>query len=180
MNYSHTELTSSIIEAAIEVQRALGGGFSKDVFKRALATELGREGIDAEVDSVVPLYYKGDEVGERKVDIWVEGLVYVELDTNAQYRVPELESAMQHLRALRLGAGLLLNFGPCKLDYVRMHMQGCRTDILIGDSIQHLPERKHAFTLNGGSKKNGVMRDHKRADWKHRWVPLWLRGKRLQ
>ncbi len=170
MEYSHAELTSSIIEAAVEVQRELGGGFSKEIFKRALSAELAREGIEAEVDAVVPLFYKGDAVGERRMDLSVEGVVCVEMAVEQDASHPDTDHALKYLRASGMDAGLLLNFGPCKLDYVRLYVLGCRADVLIGSSLHHSPERKKSHGVNGfahGPARSG-------------WLPLWRRRRERQ
>ena len=162
MQYAHAELTSSIIEAAVEVQRELGGGFSKEIFKKALCAELANEGIDAEVDALVPIIYKSEKVGERRLDLSVEGVVCVELEVQPHFKDPDVNHALKHLRATGMDAGLVLNFGPCKLDYVRLYVQGCRSDVLIGSSLHHAPERKNPFSMNGTAHKFS----------KRAWLPI--------
>jgi GxxExxY protein len=44
----HTEVTSKIIEAAIEVHRILGPGFLESVYEEALAHEMDLRGISYE------------------------------------------------------------------------------------------------------------------------------------
>lgn len=165
MKYAHAELTSSIIEAAVEVQRELGGGFSRDIFKCALSAELAREGIEAEVDAVVPLFYKGEAVGERRIDLSVENVVCVELAVESLATQADTDHALKYLRAAGMEAGLLLNFGPCKLDYVRLYVCGCRADVLVGSSLHHTPERKRPFSPNGAGYKIG----------RRAWLPKWRR-----
>ena len=149
----------------MEVQRELGGGFSKDVFKRALSAELAQEGIDAVVDADVPLFYKGDAVGHRLMDLSVEGVVSVELGVQPHFDGPDVDHTLKYLRASGMEAGLLLNFGPCKLDYVRIYVQGCRSEVLIGSSLHHSPERKNPFSKNGHAHKAGP----------RIWLPTWRR-----
>ena len=78
-NYKHSELTSKIIGCAMEVHRHLGNGFQEVIYQRALDIEFRLQGINAQREFVMPLYYKGEDIGSRRVDFFIEEKVMVEI-----------------------------------------------------------------------------------------------------
>ena len=77
--YKHSDLTSKIIGCAIEVHKHLGNGFQEVVYQRALEIEFRLQGINAQREFVMPLSYKGEDIGKRRVDFFVEEKVMVEI-----------------------------------------------------------------------------------------------------
>ena len=82
--YKYSGLTSKIIGCVIEVHRHLGNGFQEVVYQRALALELGLQGIDFKREFEMPLEYKGNSIGSRRVDFFVEGKVMAEIKALTQ------------------------------------------------------------------------------------------------
>ena len=52
------ELTSSVIESAIKVHKALGPGLLESSYKECLAYELNKKGLIVEKEKPVPLIYE--------------------------------------------------------------------------------------------------------------------------
>jgi GxxExxY protein len=73
------EITYKINGAIYEVNRVLGNGFLEKVYERALLAELKTLGLQAESQVPVPVYYKGNMVGDYCADIVVENQVLLEL-----------------------------------------------------------------------------------------------------
>ena len=84
--YPLSDLTGKIIKCAGEVHRLLGAGFPEVIYQRALATEFELRNIPFEQNVERPLYYKGEQIGTRLVDFFVDEKVMVELIV-----VPHLE-----------------------------------------------------------------------------------------
>jgi GxxExxY protein len=72
------ELSFAIIGAAMEVHNHLGPAFLEAVYQNALAYELALRGIPFEEQKVLPVYYKGQLVGEYKADFVVDGKIILE------------------------------------------------------------------------------------------------------
>lgn len=70
--YKYSGLTSRIIGCSIEVHKHLGNGFQEVIYQRALETEFRLQNINAQREFVMPLFYKGEEIGTRRVDFFVE------------------------------------------------------------------------------------------------------------
>lgn len=66
------------------------------------------------------LFYKGEHVGIRRVDFFVEGKIMVELKAVVQLEHVHLAQAINYLEAYGLGIGLLLNFGNTSLQFKRV------------------------------------------------------------
>ena len=80
--YLHSELTGGVIGCAMEVHSALGSGFQEVVYQRSLAAEMLDRGISFSREHEMPIFYKGLQVGTRRVDFLVADVVSVEKSTH--------------------------------------------------------------------------------------------------
>jgi GxxExxY protein len=104
------ELTEKIIGAAIEIHKVLGPGLLESVYESALCYEFSQVGISFERQKALPVMYKGQNLGQFRVDLVVADKVVVELKSVERH--DPLFSA-QILSYMKLGAypvGLLINF----------------------------------------------------------------------
>jgi len=118
--YKYSELTSKIIGCAIEVHKHLGNGFQEIIYQRALEIEFRLQGINAQREFLMPLSYKGEEIGSRRVDFFVEEKIMVEIKAIIQLEDVHLAQAINYLEAYNLEVGLLINFGSKSLDFKRV------------------------------------------------------------
>jgi GxxExxY protein len=72
-------LTEAVIGAAIEVHRTLGPGYQESIYENALCIELRLRGISFVRQAAFPVLYKGELVGDHRVDILVDHTVIIEL-----------------------------------------------------------------------------------------------------
>ncbi|MGB3183775.1 MAG: GxxExxY protein [Cyclobacteriaceae bacterium] len=117
----HKDLTGSIIGAAMEVHGIMGNGFQEVVYQRALAIEFEMRGISYEREKEMPLIYKGNYVGKRRVDFFVEDRIMVELKAVIRMEDVHLAQAMNYVEAYNMEIGLLINFGARSLQFKRVH-----------------------------------------------------------
>ena len=115
--YPEKELTESIIGAAFEVHNVLGPGFLEKIYRNALLKELLVRGHGAEAEVKIPVYYKGESVGDYYADVLVDERVILELKALAGLTGEHEAQLLNYLKATGLKIGLLLNFGTrkCKL-----------------------------------------------------------------
>ncbi|GIV37622.1 MAG: hypothetical protein KatS3mg032_2001 [Cyclobacteriaceae bacterium] len=118
--YPLSELTGKIIGCAMEVHRILGNGFQEVIYQRALAKEMSIQGLEFSREHEMTIFYKGDEIGTRRVDFFVEGKVMVELKAVIQLEDVHLAQAINYLEAYGLEIGLLINFGNTSLQFKRV------------------------------------------------------------
>jgi len=119
-NYKHSELTSKIIGCAMEVHKYLGNGFQEVVYQRALAIEFAIQGLTFQREMEMSLSYKGQYVGTRRVDFFVEDKIMVEIKAVIQLEDVHLAQAINYLEAYNLEIGLLINFGSKSLQFKRV------------------------------------------------------------
>ncbi len=115
--YPLSDLTGKIIKCAIEVQKHLGNGIQEVIYQRALAIEFALQQVPFEREFEMPLYYKGEHIGTRRVDFFVAGKVMVEIKAVIQLEDVHLAEAINYLEAYQMEAGLLINFGSKSLDF---------------------------------------------------------------
>jgi|SRR5579864_1126922 len=118
---NNTELTRSIIGAAIEVHKLLGPGLLESAYEDCLCHELALRRIRFEKQKPIPLVYKGTklECGFR-LDLLVEGRVVVELKSVDGLGPIHEAIVLTYLRLSGHELGLLINFNvPVLKDGVR-------------------------------------------------------------
>jgi GxxExxY protein len=118
--YQNSELTGKIIGCAMEVHRFLGNGFQEVIYQRALAIEMAQQGITFSREHEMDIFYKGEHIGQRRVDFFVEGKIMVELKAVIQLEDVHLAQAINYLEAYGLEIGLLINFGNTSLQFKRV------------------------------------------------------------
>ncbi len=111
------QLTYDIIGCAIKVHNMLGNGFQELIYKRCLAIELRRVGLDFEREKGQNIYYEGLHVGTRRADFIVENKVVVELKAVIDLEDVHLAQAKNYVVAYQFAKGLLINFGAKSLQY---------------------------------------------------------------
>ena len=118
--YKYSELTGKIIGCAMAVHRMLGNGFQEVIYQRALALELNAAGLHYTREFEMPIFYREQQIGTRRVDFLVESVISVELKALINLEKVHLAQAINYLEAYHIGVGLLLNFGSKSLQYKRV------------------------------------------------------------
>jgi GxxExxY protein len=114
-------LTHRIIGCAMQVHRTLGNGFQELIYQRCLAIEFDCEGLSFEREKEMPIFYREVQVGTRRVDFFVEGLVMVELKAIEKLEDVHKSQAINYLEAYGIPDGLLINFGGSSLEFKRIY-----------------------------------------------------------
>ncbi len=118
--YKYSELTGRIIGCAMRVHAALGNGFQEVIYQRALAIELSEEGLSFSREHEMPIYYRKQHIGTRRVDFLVEDVISVELKAVTSLEDVHLAQAINYLEAYELEVGLLINFGAKSMQQKRL------------------------------------------------------------
>jgi GxxExxY protein len=121
MEYKYSEITKLIIRAAMNVHAILGNGFQEVIYQKALAVEFRLMGIDFGKEISIPIYYKNELLGTRRVDFLVEKLISVELKATSVLDNAHLNQGLNYLEAFNLEVGLLINFGAKSLEWKRLY-----------------------------------------------------------
>ncbi|MDB5307644.1 MAG: hypothetical protein JWO38_1846 [Gemmataceae bacterium] len=110
--FPHRELTERIIGVFFEVYNELGFGFLESVYHRALVIALRAAGLEAEPEAKLPVYFRGQPVGEFEADVFVERKVILELKAADEFCPAHEAQLLNYLKASSAEVGLLLDFGP--------------------------------------------------------------------
>jgi GxxExxY protein len=118
--YKYSALTSKIIACGMTVHKALGNGFQEVIYQRALEIEMRMAKISFTREHEMPIFYKTEQIGTRRVDFLVEGIISVELKAITKLDDVHLAQAINYLEAYNLEIGLLINFGEMSLNFKRL------------------------------------------------------------
>ena len=107
------EISRTIIGAAIEVHRTLGGpGLLEGVYESCLCHELMLRGLQVQRQLIVPVNYKGTAVRDSLyIDILVQDKVIVEVKATEKEHPIHQVQLLTYLRLTGRKLGLLVNFG---------------------------------------------------------------------
>ena len=118
--YKYSALTEKIIGCGIEVHKILGNGFQEVIYQRALEMEMNLQGLKFSREFEMPIFYKNNRIGTRRVDFLVENVISVEIKAVIQLEDVHLAQAINYLEAYNLEIGLLINFGSKSLTFKRL------------------------------------------------------------
>lgn len=104
----------------MKVHSALGNGFQEVIYQRALAIEMTTNNLTFSREHEMPIYYKEQHIGTRRVDFLVEENISVEIKALTKLEDVHLAQAINYLEAYDLEIGLLINFGSKSLDFKRL------------------------------------------------------------
>lgn len=118
--YKYSELTAKIIKCAMTVHSTLGSGFQEVIYQRALKIEMQLAGLNFKREFEMPIYYRDQLIGTRRVDFFVEEVISVELKATTKLENVNFTQAINYLEAYNLEIGLLINFGEASLNFKRL------------------------------------------------------------
>ncbi|WP_413666173.1 GxxExxY protein [Mucilaginibacter sp. Mucisp86] len=114
------DCSSKIIGCAMRVHSVLGNGFQEAIYQRALELEMAHEGLGFVREMEMPIFYRNEQIGTRRVDFFVEGEIMVELKAIIFLEDVHLAQGINYLEAYNIKTGLLINFGSKSLQFKRL------------------------------------------------------------
>ncbi|HNU14415.1 MAG TPA: GxxExxY protein [Chitinophagaceae bacterium] len=132
-DYKYKEITEKIIGSAMRVHAVLGNGFQEVIYQRALELEMEEAGLRFTRELSMPIHYKGRNIGERRVDFFVEEKIMVKLKAIIQLEKVHLAQAKNYLEAYNVQVGLLINFGNISLEFKRLENQKFKPSVAHGN-----------------------------------------------
>lgn len=110
---TENEISSVVVDAAIEVHRTLGGpGLLESIYEEALVYELELRGLKVKRQKAVPVVYKGRRLAsDLRVDLLVADRVVVECKATSGNNPVFEAQALTYLRLMDLKLALVVNFG---------------------------------------------------------------------
>jgi GxxExxY protein len=114
------DLTHRVIGCAMQVHRVLGNGFQEVIYQRALSIELNHNGIAHQREMEMDLHYRGQHIGTRRVDFFIEEKLMLEIKAIEKLEGVHKAQAINYCEAYNIADGLLINFGGESLDFKRV------------------------------------------------------------
>ncbi len=129
-----TDLTYSVIGAAIEVHKSLGPGLLESAYQKCMKQELFLRKINYPSELLVPIYYKGISIDtELRCDIFVENCLVVELKAIEAVAPVHDAQVLTYMKLLNAPKGILINF-----NCVNLFKEGQKT--FVSESFRGLPD----------------------------------------
>lgn len=121
MKQNVNDITHKIIGCAMQVHSTLGNGFQEVIYQRALAIEMRSADLSFQREMEMPIFYRDEQIGTRRVDFFVENCVMVELKAMEKIEDVHKAQAINYLEAYHIADGLLINFGGLSLEFKRLY-----------------------------------------------------------
>ncbi len=116
----YAAVMTRIIGCAMSVHVTLGGGFEEEIYQNAMDLEMQVAELDFVQNIEMPVHYRNEVVGTRRVAFLVEKQIYLELKAIPRLEDFHIEQANHYLEALNLPGGLLINFGESGLRFTEL------------------------------------------------------------
>ncbi|MEP6513416.1 MAG: GxxExxY protein [Parafilimonas sp.] len=118
--FKYKEITEKIIGAAMKVHLTLGTGFREIIYQRTMALQMEADGLLFIRECNMHVYYLEKQIGERRVDFFVENKICTELKAIQKLEPVNFAQARNYLEAFNKEVGLLINFGSISLEFKRL------------------------------------------------------------
>jgi GxxExxY protein len=119
-NLRFSALTEKVIGAYYDVSNELGHGFLESVYQKAMLVRLGELGIPATAEMSVPVWYHGQQIGDIRADIVVDGKLLLELKAVDKLVSAHEAQTIHYLKATDFEVALLMNFGGSRPEFKRV------------------------------------------------------------
>jgi GxxExxY protein len=114
------DITELIIGSAYEVANVLGSGFVEKVYENALVYELTANGLQAEQQKKIEVFYKEKNVGDYYADILVNEDIILELKAVKSIELIHIAQCLHYLKGTGKKLGLIINFGTPRIQIRRI------------------------------------------------------------
>ncbi|MGI8733356.1 MAG: GxxExxY protein [Pyrinomonadaceae bacterium] len=121
----HRELTQKVIGVFFEVYNELGHGFLESVYQRAFELALIAKGLAVCRKIEVPVWFRGEKIGDFEAAVLVESLLLLELKAVRCLDAAHEAQLLNYLRATDVEVGILFNFGV-KPEFKRFAFENSR------------------------------------------------------
>jgi GxxExxY protein len=108
------------IELAQDIWSSLGPGYSERVYHNAFEIALREDGFSYESERILPVSYRGHNVGNLRADLIVAGQFILELKSTSRLKDEFRNQIKNYMKLTGLKAGMLINFpdksGPLEFE----------------------------------------------------------------
>ena len=113
---NENDLAHSVIGMAIDIHKTLGPGLDEAIYLNCLKWELESQGIPYEINCSRDIEYKGLHIPNGyKIDLLINNLLVVELETCENILEVHIQKVLKSLRLGNHRLGLVINFNTALL-----------------------------------------------------------------
>jgi len=123
-NDTDEKLAERVIGLAMDVHNTLGCGLLESLYVSGLIVELKETRIPYEREKQFTVFYRNVEIGCYVADLVIDNRLIVEAKPVDSLAVAHSVQLVNYLAISKIDLGLLLNFGPRKLEFktkTRLH-----------------------------------------------------------
>jgi GxxExxY protein len=114
------ELSYRVMGCVFAVYNELGPGHLERNYQKALMVELQSQGLKCNMESAAPVFYKGEKIGNGRIDILIEDKIVLELKRGSFFSPNDFKQLGDYLSAINAPLGILIRFAPDKVVYKRV------------------------------------------------------------
>ncbi|MFD2033450.1 GxxExxY protein [Belliella marina] len=108
---TENQISRIVIGKAIYIHRKLGPGLLESAYERILAHELQKEGVEVQMQVLLPVEWDGLEIGKAyRIDLMIEKKVIVELKCVEEVSKVHFSQLLTYLKLSDFKLGLIINF----------------------------------------------------------------------
>jgi GxxExxY protein len=112
LNPLHSEITASIVDAALQLHREIGPGMLESAYEVLLADELRNRGHSVVRQVALTTQYRGRTLDKAfRVDLLVDDVVIVEIKCSERRSPLYRRQLLTYMRLAHIHVGQVLNFG---------------------------------------------------------------------
>lgn len=117
----YSGIAQKVIGCAMKVHSYFGPGFPETIYQRALLIELRKAGLKCESEVERDVYYEGQLVGKRRLDVIVEDKVLGQLKALSEPDAAGYNKTLNSLRVFFYGSRFVaqLRYGPIAIQTFR-------------------------------------------------------------
>jgi len=118
-NYLYEKEMQDIREACSDIWKEFGGAFKESIIDKALTIALQERGLRIDDQKRIDIYFHSKKVGVYIPDKVVNDIILIELKCKPILTKVDEKQFWYYLKATSYKVGLLINFGPNKLEIRR-------------------------------------------------------------
>ena len=114
------ELSCLIVDSFYEVHREIGPGLLEVPYHNALYLNLCRKAVNVKYEFPLPVFYKGDQVGEYFADLLINNKIIIEVKSVSSFNSNHISQVFNYLYISKCKLGFLVNFQNPSLKFKRL------------------------------------------------------------
>ena len=106
------DLINRIIEISTDIYSSIGSGYNEVIYHKAFEVALRLNNIPYQSEVIIPVMYKGYNVGHGRADLIIGSNIIIELKAISNFNSDTINTQIKnYMSTLNINEGLVINFG---------------------------------------------------------------------